>query len=117
MYKTGKASRDSRGPPVRHDAPRESSRVTRLPAIATVRAADDGVLPACRIAVLARWRHGTRAWNRWIFHAGRRPGALSMWYRDCLGLDADENGLWRQGAGLTVFATFESETGYFGSRA
>ena len=38
-------------------------------------------------------------------------------YRDCLGLDADVNGLWRQGAGLTVFATFESETGYFGSRA
>ena len=45
------------------------------------------------------------------------PAALSAWYRDCLGLDADENGLWRQGTGLTVFATFESETGYFGSRA
>ncbi|MBV9543719.1 MAG: VOC family protein, partial [Chloroflexi bacterium] len=25
--------------------------------------------------------------------------------------------LWRQGAGPTVFATFEAETGYFGSRA
>jgi predicted enzyme related to lactoylglutathione lyase len=45
------------------------------------------------------------------------PAALGAWYRECLGLDADENGLWRQGAGLTVFATFESETGYFGSRA
>src|SRR5947199_375209 len=45
------------------------------------------------------------------------PAALGAWYRDCLGLDADENGLWRQGAGLTVFATFESETGYFGARA
>src|SRR5205809_7401689 len=45
------------------------------------------------------------------------PAALSAWYRDCLGLDVDENGLWRQGAGLTVFATFESETDYFGSRA
>jgi predicted enzyme related to lactoylglutathione lyase len=45
------------------------------------------------------------------------PAALSAWYRDCLGLDADENGLWHQGAGLTVFATFESETDYFGSRA
>jgi hypothetical protein len=45
------------------------------------------------------------------------PAALNAWYRDCLGLDADENGLWRQGAGLTVFATFESETDYFGSRA
>ena len=45
------------------------------------------------------------------------PGILSAWYRDCLGLDADENGLWRQEAGPTVFATFESETDYFGSRA
>ena len=45
------------------------------------------------------------------------PAALNAWYRDCLGLDADENGLWRQTDGPTVFATFESETGYFGSRA
>ncbi len=45
------------------------------------------------------------------------PAALSAWYRDCLGLDADENGLWQQGAGPTVFAAFESDTGYFGSRA
>ena len=45
------------------------------------------------------------------------PVALGAWYRDCLGLDADENGLWRQGAGPTVFATFESETDYFGSHA
>jgi hypothetical protein len=45
------------------------------------------------------------------------PEALGAWYRDCLGLDADENGLWRQEGGPTVFATFESETDYFGSRA
>jgi predicted enzyme related to lactoylglutathione lyase len=45
------------------------------------------------------------------------PAALSAWYRDYLGLDADANGLWRQGGGETVFATFESETDYFGSRA
>ena len=45
------------------------------------------------------------------------PAALGAWYRDCLGLDADENGLWRQEAGPTVFATFESGTDYFGSRA
>ena len=44
------------------------------------------------------------------------PAALGAWYRDCLGLDADENGLWHQEAGPTVFATFESETDYFGSR-
>ncbi len=44
------------------------------------------------------------------------PAALGAWYRDCLGLDADEHGLWRPDAGPTVFATFESETDYFGSR-
>jgi predicted enzyme related to lactoylglutathione lyase len=45
------------------------------------------------------------------------PEALAAWYRDCLGLDADETGLWHQSSGPTVFATFESETDYFGSRA
>ena len=41
------------------------------------------------------------------------PAALSAWYRDHLGLDADD--LWRQDPGPTVFATFESGTDYFGS--
>jgi predicted enzyme related to lactoylglutathione lyase len=45
------------------------------------------------------------------------PAALGAWYRDCLGLDADDNGLWRPETGPTVFATFETETDYFGSRA
>lgn len=31
-------------------------------------------------------------------------------------MEADENGSWRQEAGQTVFATFEAETDYFGSR-
>jgi predicted enzyme related to lactoylglutathione lyase len=44
------------------------------------------------------------------------PQALSAWYRECLGLDTDEHGLWRQEPGATVFATFESGTDYFGSR-
>jgi predicted enzyme related to lactoylglutathione lyase len=44
------------------------------------------------------------------------PAALGAWYRDCLGLDADANGLWHPDAGPTVFATFESETDYLGSR-
>src|SRR3954447_12238167 len=43
------------------------------------------------------------------------PARLGAWYRDCLGLDADANGLWSQEAGPTVFATFEAETDYFGS--
>src|SRR5438045_9706081 len=45
------------------------------------------------------------------------PAALNAWYRDCLGLDVDEHGEWRPEAGPTVFATFEFETDYFGSRA
>ncbi|AUG82193.1 glyoxalase [Kitasatospora sp. MMS16-BH015] len=45
------------------------------------------------------------------------PAALSAWYRDCLGLDTDENGLWQPAAGPTVFAAFESGTDYFGSPA
>lgn len=45
------------------------------------------------------------------------PAALGAWYRDCLGLDADENGLWNPAAGPTVFATFEPDTDYFASRA
>jgi predicted enzyme related to lactoylglutathione lyase len=45
------------------------------------------------------------------------PVALSTWYRECLGLDADENGVWHPEAGDTVFATFEAQTDYFGSRS
>ena len=52
-----------------------------------------------------------------IFLRSADPAGLNAWYRDCLGLDADEVGVWRQGEGPTVFATFESETDYFGSRA
>ena len=50
------------------------------------------------------------------FLRAKDPAALSAWYRDGLGLDADENGLWRQEPGPTVFAAFDSETDYFGSR-
>src|SRR5664279_4205302 len=45
------------------------------------------------------------------------PEALGAWYRGCLGLTTDENGLWRQEDGPTVFAMFEAETDYFGARA
>src|SRR3954451_13355592 len=46
---------------------------------------------------------------------GAAPAALGAWYRDCLGLDADEHGLWHPQAGPTGFATFESDTEDFGS--
>jgi predicted enzyme related to lactoylglutathione lyase len=51
------------------------------------------------------------------FLRARDPDALGAWYRDCLGLDADEHGQWQQGPGVTVFAAFASDTDYFGSRA
>lgn len=44
------------------------------------------------------------------------PAALRAWYRDGLGLDADDVGRWHQEPGVTVFATFDAETDYFGSR-
>ena len=49
------------------------------------------------------------------FLRASEPAALGAWYRDALGLDADEHGLWTQEAGPTVFATFESDSDYFGS--
>lgn len=45
------------------------------------------------------------------------PAALGAWYRECLGLDADENGQWSQEPGPTVFAPFPTETDYFGARS
>ena len=49
-----------------------------------------------------------------LFLRGADPAALGAWYRDCLGLDAGEHGVWQQEPGPTVFATFELETDYFG---
>jgi len=51
------------------------------------------------------------------FIRAKDPATLGAWYRDYLGLDADENGLWRPETGPTVFATFETHTEYFGSHA
>jgi predicted enzyme related to lactoylglutathione lyase len=52
-----------------------------------------------------------------VFLRAADPAALTAWYRDCLGLDADEQGSWTQDAGPTVFAAFERDTDYFGSPA
>jgi predicted enzyme related to lactoylglutathione lyase len=51
------------------------------------------------------------------FMRANDPVTLASWYRDSLGLDLDENGVWLQEVGPTVFAAFESDTDYFGSRA
>ncbi len=48
------------------------------------------------------------------FLRAKDPAALSAWYRECLGLDADENGEWHQQPGPTVFAAFDNDTDYFG---
>lgn len=45
------------------------------------------------------------------------PVALGAWYRDHLGIGSDEDSPWTQEAGPTVFAPFDAETDYFGSRA
>ena len=52
-----------------------------------------------------------------FFLRSNDPAALTAWYRDVLGLKIDANGEWHQDAGPTVFAAFESDTDYFGSRA
>ncbi len=44
------------------------------------------------------------------------PEGLGKWYREVLGIDADEHGLWSPQDGPTVFATFSTESDYFGSR-
>ena len=45
------------------------------------------------------------------------PGTLGAWYRDSLGLDADENGVWNQEPGVTTFAAFDSDTDHLGPRS
>lgn len=51
------------------------------------------------------------------FFRASDPTALAAWYRDALGLETDEHGLWEPAAGPTVFAAFERDTEYFGSTA
>jgi len=52
-----------------------------------------------------------------FFFRASDPHALQAWYRDFLGLDGGEDGPWQQEAGHTVFAPFDAETDYFGSRS
>jgi len=44
------------------------------------------------------------------------PVALGAWYRDVLGLAADEHGQWDQEPGPTVFAMMDSGSTYLGSQ-
>jgi predicted enzyme related to lactoylglutathione lyase len=52
-----------------------------------------------------------------LFFRSDDPAALARWYRDALGIDAfseEENAVWQQAAGPTVWAPFDRDTAYFG---
>jgi glyoxylase I family protein len=53
-----------------------------------------------------------------FFFRARDPGALSIWYRDRLGIalvpSSYDDSPWRQQAGPTAFAPFPETTEYFG---
>jgi len=49
------------------------------------------------------------------FRKAADPEALLAWYREALGLDLGEYGLWNPEAGPTVFAAFAADSDYFGS--
>ena len=50
------------------------------------------------------------------FLRARDPAALGAWYRDRLGIDQADEGVWQPAGGPTVFGTFPADTDYFGSR-
>jgi glyoxylase I family protein len=50
-----------------------------------------------------------------FFFRARDPDALSRWYEEQFGINSLKSSeMWRQEAGLTVFAPFEATTDYFG---
>jgi len=51
------------------------------------------------------------------FMRAKDPEALKEWYQSNLGLEDSEDGPWMQEAGHTVFAPFDEDTDYFGSRS
>jgi glyoxylase I family protein len=48
-----------------------------------------------------------------IFFRSRDPEARAAWYREHLGIEAGHDGIWQQEAGMTVFAPFPADSGYF----
>jgi predicted enzyme related to lactoylglutathione lyase len=57
-----------------------------------------------------------------VFIRARDPDALARWYRDALGINVysedvpEEERVWRQEAGPTVWSAFVADTDYFGRR-
>jgi predicted enzyme related to lactoylglutathione lyase len=49
-----------------------------------------------------------------VFFRAHDPGALARWYRDHLGINtADDDTVWRQDHGPTIFSPVESDATYF----
>ena len=48
-----------------------------------------------------------------FFFRSRDTDALARWYSDHLGIDAGHASIWRQEAGMTVFAPFKEDSDYF----
>lgn len=48
-----------------------------------------------------------------LFFRSDDPDARAAWYRDHLGIDAGQDAVWQQGAGMTVFAPFAADSEYF----
>ncbi len=48
-----------------------------------------------------------------LFFRADDPAALAAWYRTNLGIDAGHDAMWRQQAGMTVFAPFKRDSDYF----
>ncbi|WP_285116738.1 VOC family protein [Leifsonia sp. fls2-241-R2A-40a] len=48
-----------------------------------------------------------------LFIRSRDPEARAAWYREHLGIDAGSDAIWRQDAGMTVFAPFPADSDYF----
>jgi predicted enzyme related to lactoylglutathione lyase len=49
-----------------------------------------------------------------VFFRAQDPAALLAWYRDALGVDLDEQGVWTPEPGPTVLAAFDADAGHLG---
>jgi predicted enzyme related to lactoylglutathione lyase len=52
-----------------------------------------------------------------LFIRSKDPARLARWYREALGIDTyseEQDGVWRQEAGPTVWSPFPQDTEYFG---
>jgi catechol 2,3-dioxygenase-like lactoylglutathione lyase family enzyme len=48
-----------------------------------------------------------------LFFRSSDPDARAAWYREHLGIDAGQDAVWMQDAGMTVFAPFAAGSDYF----